>query len=83
LWLISELFSTPLQVGVDVSFDMFEAAQGDFDNPVPSIDALVKWGTATVTLVDCTHVKIVMTGLDGSKTSNTVLLAGTIGLVCS
>lgn len=83
LWMISELFSEQLQVGADVTFDMFEATQGDFDNPVPHNDALVKWGTATITLVDCTHATIVMIGLDGSKTSNTILLAGTIGLVCT
>jgi hypothetical protein len=83
LWLISELFNEQLHVGTDVTFDMFETTQGDFNNPVPHNDALAKWGTATITVADCTNATIEMTGLDGSKTSNTVLLAGTIGLVCS
>jgi hypothetical protein len=74
LWLISELFNEQLHVGT---------AQGDFNNPVPHNDALAKWGTATITVADCTSATIEMTGLDGSKTSNTVRLAGTIGLVCS
>jgi murein DD-endopeptidase MepM/ murein hydrolase activator NlpD len=83
LWLISDLIVEELEVGKDVVIEMFEATQGIFSTPVPSDEALVKWGTATITLVDCRHITIVITGSDGSKTSNTVRLAGIIGLECS
>jgi len=83
LWLISDLIVDELQPGVGVEAVMYESTQGDFDNPVPSAQSLIQWGTATITLVDCTHITIVMTGTDGSKTSVTVRLAGVIGLDCS
>lgn len=82
LWLISDLIVDELQVGVGVPAVMYEATQGNFDNPVPSAEALVQWGTATITLVDCSHITIVMTGSDGSKTSTTIRLAQVIGLAC-
>lgn len=83
LWLISDLIVDELQIGVGVVAPMFEANQGDFDNPVPSAQALVQWGTATITLIDCSHITIELAGSDGSKTSVTVRLAGIIGLDCS
>lgn len=82
LWLISDLIATELQLGEGVQIAMYEAVQGTFDNPAPS-NQLVQWGTATITLVDCTHITIVLMGNDGSKTSSTVRLAGVIGLSCS
>ena len=83
LWLISDLIVDELQVGVDVNAIMYESVDGDFDNPVPSAQSLVQWGDATITLVDCSSITIVMTGTDGSKTSVTIRLAGVIGLDCS
>ncbi len=83
LWLVSDLITEELEVGKDVVVDLFEATQGVFSMPVTSSEALVIWGTATITLVDCSHITIVITGSDGSKTSNTVRLAGIIGLICS
>lgn len=81
LWLISDLLASELQVGQAAQVAVFEAVQGDFDNPAPS-SQLVQWGTATITLVDCTHITIVLNGNDGTKTSSTVRLAGVIGLAC-
>ncbi len=83
LWLVSDLISEELEAGKDVVVDVFVATQGVFSTPVPSNEALVKWGTATITLVDCDHITIVITGSDGSKTSNAVRLAGIIGFSCS
>ncbi len=83
LWLVSDLITEELEMGKDVVVDLFEATQGVFSTPVTSSEALVIWGTATITLVDCSHITIVITGSDGSKTSNTVRLAGIIGLICS
>ena len=83
LWLISDLLVDDLQVGVSVQGVMYEAVQGDFDNPVPSSQSLVEWGTVTITLNSCSSMTIVLSGTDGSKTSATVRLAGVIGLECS
>lgn len=82
LWLISDLITDELQPGVGVQIEVYEAVQGNFDNPAPS-SQLVQWGTATITVDDCGHVTIVLNGSDGSKTSSTVRLAGIIGLECS
>ena len=61
---------------------MFEASEGTFSEPVPSSESLVEWGTAEITVIDCDTVTIVIQGTDGTKTSNTVRLAGIIGLGC-
>ena len=45
--------------------------------------ALVVWGTAKITVMGCDSVKIVIDGSDGTKTSNTVRLAGIIGASCT
>lgn len=83
LWLISNLFKDVLAQGVSVEVPLFEASEGVFDTPVPSNEALVQWGTAAITVVDCNHITIELTGSDGDKTSETVRLAGIIGLGCS
>jgi hypothetical protein len=82
LWLISDLITAELQVGVAVEIEVYEATQGTFDNPAPS-SQLVQWGTATITLHDCGGVTIVLEGDDGNKTSSTLRLASVIGLNCS
>ena len=82
LWLISELISDSLTPGKTAEVIMYESTEGTFDAPVPSGDALVTWGTARITVIDCSTITIVITGTDGSKTSNTVRLAGIIGSSC-
>jgi len=83
LWLVSELVTTTLEVGLKVVIKMFESTQGTFSSPVPSGEALVEWGNAEITVIDCDTIKIVISGTDGSKTSNTVRLAGIIGSSCT
>ncbi len=58
-------------MGKAVVVDVYEASQGVFSTPVANGEAVVNWGTATLTLVDCNHIAKVLTGSDGSKTSNT------------
>lgn len=82
LWLISDLIQLTLQPGVPVEIAVFEATQGTFNSPAPS-SQLSQWGTATITLEDCNDVTITLIGNDGSKTSQTVRLAGVVGLSCS
>jgi hypothetical protein len=36
-----------------------------------------------ITVIDCNTIKIVISGTDGNKTSNTVRLAGIIGSSCT
>jgi hypothetical protein len=83
LWLVSELVTTTLEVGQKVVIKMFESTKGTFSTPVPSGEALVDWGTAEITVIDCNTIKIVISGTDGNKTSNTVRLAGIIGSSCT
>ena len=80
LWLISALMKDNLAPGQTVVVDMYEANQGVFSTPVPSEQALVLWGTASITVVDCNTITIVLSGADGGKTHNTVRIAGIIGL---
>lgn len=83
LWLISALITEPLEVGNTAEVILYRATQGTFSNPVPSSQALEVWGTARITVIDCSTVTIVMEGTDGGKTSSTVRLAGIIGVGCS
>ena len=83
LWLVSDLIADTLGVGQAVTIKMYQSTEGTFENPVPSGDALVEWGTAEITVIDCNTVTIVLTGTDGNKTSNTVRLAGIIGSTCA
>jgi hypothetical protein len=82
LWLISDLITRTLEAGTTVEVPLFESTQGTFAAPVPSDDALVTWGTAKITVVDCNSMTIVIDGQDGKKTSHTVRLAGIIGSSC-
>jgi hypothetical protein len=83
LWLISGLIEEALETGSTVEVTMYESNQGTFAAPVASEDALIVWGSAKITVIDCKTITIVIEGLDGTKTSNTVRLAGIIGLSCS
>jgi len=83
LWLISDLITETLDIGKTVEVTMLEATRGTFSDPVPSPESLITWGTAEITVIDCNKVTIVIDGKDGAKTSNTVRLAGIIGLSCA
>jgi len=83
LWLISDVIAETLDIGKTIEVTMFEATEGTFSTPVPSGESLIVWGSAKITVIDCNNVTIVVEGLDGSKTSNAVRLAGITGLSCS
>ena len=83
LWLISDVIAETLDIGKTIEVTMFEATEGTFSTPVPSGESLIVWGSAKIIVIDCNNVTIVIEGVDGSKTSNTVRLAGIIGLSCS
>ena len=83
LWFISGLMQQVLAVGQTINTDLFKATVGTFDNPVPSEQSLVKWGTLSIVVVDCTHITITMDTMEGLKVSNTVKIAGVVGLTCT
>lgn len=83
LWFISGLIQETLQVDQEVSTDLLKATVGTFDVPVPSDQSLVKWGTLLIKVLDCTHITITMNTMEGLKVSNTVKIAGVVGLNCT
>jgi hypothetical protein len=83
LWFISGLMQQTLAVGQTITTDLFKANSGTFDAPVPSEQSLVKWGTLSIVVVDCTHITITMDTMEGLKVSNTVKIAGVVGLNCT
>ena len=83
LWFISDLMQQTLTVGQQVVTDLFKATVGTFDQPVPSEQALVKWGTLGVNVVDCNHITMTMNTTEGLKVSSTFKIASVVGLVCT
>ena len=83
LWFISGLIQQTLAVGQTITTDVFKATVGTFDNPVPSDQSLSKWGTLSIVVTDCTHITITMETMEGDKISNTVKIAGVVGLNCT
>ena len=77
------LIQQTLQVGQLVTTDLFKAVAGTFDQPVPSDESLEKWGTLAITVIDCTHITTTMDTKEGLKVSNTVKIAGVVGLNCT
>ena len=82
LWLISGLIEATLQAGQRVSTGLFKAVSGTFSSPTPSEQSLADWGTLSIDVVDCTNFTITTDTLDGFKASETVKIAGVVGLSC-
>jgi len=83
LWFISGLMQQTLAVGQTIITDLFKAISGTFESPVPSDQSLQKWGTLSIVVVDCSHITITMDTAEGLKVSNTVKIAGVVGLNCT
>jgi hypothetical protein len=82
LWFISGLIEETLQAGQQVATDVYKATAGTFDAPAPSDQALSRWGSLTIDVVDCTHFNISMDTTEGDKISSTFKVAGVVGLTC-
>ena len=82
LWFISGLMQQVLAVGQTITTDLFKAVAGTFEQPVPSDQSLEKWGTLSMVVIDCGHITITMDTIEGLKVSNTVKIAGVVGLNC-
>jgi murein DD-endopeptidase MepM/ murein hydrolase activator NlpD len=83
LWFISDLIQQTLTVGQPVLSDLFKATAGTFDQPVPSEQALVKWGTLSINVTNCDQITMIMDTEEGIKTSSTFKVASVVGLTCS
>ncbi|MDJ0653136.1 MAG: DNRLRE domain-containing protein [Xanthomonadales bacterium] len=83
LWLVTtSVPDEPIGVGNTVIFQLAEGGgDGTFDAPSPSTE-LSPWGTLEVTMSSCTEGRFVLSGTDGSKTSNVIKLAGIAGTSC-
>lgn len=82
LWFISSLIQQTLTVGQPVLADVFKATAGTFDQPVPSEQALEKWGTLSLNVADCDHIAMTMNTSEGLKVSSTFKVASVVGLTC-
>lgn len=82
LWLISELLSNEIGDGTALQGTMYEAEGGDFYHPAPSATAIRNWGTLEARFDDCAEGRFILSGSDGSKTSDVVKLAGVVGAEC-
>lgn len=81
LWLIGGPFDGRLEVGSRVTGDLLKATSGTFGEPAPS-NQLVKWGTIAIEPLSCNEMNFTLDIRDGHKFSETVRLAGVIGLEC-
>ncbi|HKJ18503.1 MAG TPA: hypothetical protein VJ984_14210 [Xanthomonadales bacterium] len=73
LWLIGTVSGT-FRFGEDIYVDMFKAIDGDFGNPVPSDESLVKWGLLSMTYGSLDSATFILNGFDGTKISRAVFL---------
>lgn len=83
LWFISDLMQQTLTAGQPVLTDVFKATTGTFDQPVASEQALVKWGTLNINVVDCNHINMTMNTTEGLKVSAAIKIASVVGLTCT
>ena len=80
LWLISDVDPDPIELGERKSIDLYQTRPGTFADPEGAIET---WGRVDITFNSCTSADINMTGKDGAKISNTVLLASTVNNACN
>jgi len=73
LWLIGTVSGT-FRFGEDIYVDMFKAIDGDFGDPVPSDESLVKWGLLSMTYGSLDSATFILNGFDGTKISKAVFL---------
>jgi hypothetical protein len=79
LWLISDLYTEELELGVPYELEMYEITTGLFGNPV---EPATSWGTITVTFTDCDSGTASFLGNDGALEMDYVRLAGLPEIDC-
>ncbi|NIP17052.1 MAG: hypothetical protein GWM87_01950 [Xanthomonadales bacterium] len=81
LWLLG-LHDAPLQLGEELSLELFEAQNGRFNGFRAEEVQELPWGTLEINFRDCLNASAVLTGMDGTQTLDLVQLAGVDELEC-
>ncbi len=80
LWLLSSTIPADFAFGQTLNFDVFDGRDGTFDSVATA--ALDTWGSLSLIFNDCSNATFELTGVDGTKVSNAVVLARIAGLAC-
>ena len=80
LWLISSLFTDPVEYNSPVTLTMNEVSFGTFNNPV---QIETSWGSLTLTMTDCDNGVAVLDGIDGQFEMSFTRGAGLKDISCS
>jgi len=75
LWLISELYSGPLEFNESLSLRLYEAEGGTFQQPPSPEQGLVEWGRLHIRFDDCANAWALIDGNDGTKVTSQRKLA--------
>ena len=75
LWLLSDVYQGEIRFGQDINLPLYKAVRGEFDSPVPSSEALIKYGSLSMSFGSLRSATFTINGFDGSKISNVVFLA--------
>lgn len=82
LWLVSDTLPGQPEPGSTIELELFETRGGSFDQPADPATALRSWGSLRATFGACGEADFELAGRDGSKRSDAVQLAGTVGISC-
>lgn len=83
LWLLSTVISEAIVDGKEVTAILYESTGGTHDQPIASGRGLSVWGTLSLTFTSCNAGVAVLTGEDGTKTSNLIKLTAVPGTACA
>ena len=81
LWLVSDTLPAAATPGIPETVTAYRGTQGNFEGAALSA-SLETWGTVTFTVQDCDTALFQLNGNDGSKSSDTIRLAGVSGNDC-
>lgn len=82
LWLVSDTVDGVASLNETQSLAVYRGVGGTFEDPVPGAD-LNAWGSIALTPQSCSNITFELTGVDGSKLTETIKLAGITGNNCS
>lgn len=73
LWLVTETYAGGFAPGVAANLVVYRGSGGTFGAPTPGVEP---WGTLSLRFDGCTSGEFTLAGVDGTKVSRVVLLAG-------
>ncbi len=80
LWGVTAPFDFSYGNGEEITVDLLRATSGNFADP--AANALMRWGSMTITGLSCDRMDYRLTTNDGSKTLAGRRLVGVTGLAC-